>query len=181
VARAYYEVPEEYIRRKVWARWDSRLVRIYNQRFEQITVLARLPPGQFSSCLSTRGMRASVERTAEYWLNRVALIGEHTGEWASGVISNRGPQGIRVLLGLLSLTGKHSSLEIERACELAVSHGAYRLRDLRRLLVTPNRQETFSFLESHPLIRDMSEYGAFLRKVQTEKAVTEGKEAIGHE
>lgn len=178
VAKAYYEVPEEYIRRKVWVRWDSRLVRVYNHRFEQLAVLARLPPGQFSSCLSTRGMRTGVEETAKYWFRRVSLIGEQTEKWASGVIGSRGPQGIRVLMGLLSLTGRHSSLQIERACELAVAHGSYRLRDLRRLLVSPERQETFSFLESHPLIRDISEYGAFLRKVQTEKAGMERKEAL---
>jgi len=181
VARAYYEVPEEYIRRRVWVRWDSRLVRIYNRRFEQIAVFARLLPGRFSGCLSTRGRRGSMEETTEYWLDRATLIGEQAGKWAAGVIGSRGPQGIRVLMGLLSLSRKHTGGKIEQACEQAVRHGAYRLRDLRRLLEAPSRQETFAFLETHPLIRDISEYGAFLRKAQTHKAVNEAKEAVGHE
>src|SRR6266513_1578351 len=36
VRRAYYSVPPEYVGRQVWARWESRVVRIYNQRREQI-------------------------------------------------------------------------------------------------------------------------------------------------
>ena len=171
VENAYYEVPEEYIGRKVWVRWDTRLVRVFNQRFEQIAVIARLEPGKFSRCLSTRGMRSSVEQTSQYWLKRAARFGKHTEQWATGVLGERGPLGIRVLLGLFSLSSKHSTRAIERACEQAVSLGAYRLRDLRRLLALPVRQETFTFLESHPLIRDISEYGALLQRVQEEKAV----------
>jgi hypothetical protein len=34
--RAYYSVPPEYVGGKVWARWESRLVRIFNQRREVI-------------------------------------------------------------------------------------------------------------------------------------------------
>ncbi|NIO76199.1 MAG: IS21 family transposase, partial [Armatimonadetes bacterium] len=47
VARAYYSVPPEYLGREVWARWDSRLVRIYNHRFEQIAAHSRVEPGRF--------------------------------------------------------------------------------------------------------------------------------------
>ncbi len=178
VARAYYEVPEEYIGRKVWTRWDSRLVRVYNQRFEQIAVLARLAPGRFSDCLSTQGRRTSVERTATHWINRAARIGKHAEQWAVGVIENRGPRGIRVLMGLSSLTRKHDPGEIEKACALAVSYGTYRLRDVRRLLCNPTPQETFAFLESHPLIRDLTEYGDYLRSLQIATSITKGKEVV---
>ncbi|HUT75546.1 MAG TPA: hypothetical protein VM221_12025 [Armatimonadota bacterium] len=33
VERSYYSVPPEYLAREVWVRWDSRVVRIYNDRF----------------------------------------------------------------------------------------------------------------------------------------------------
>jgi hypothetical protein len=32
VARSFYEVPAEYIGHQVWVRWDSRCVRVFNQR-----------------------------------------------------------------------------------------------------------------------------------------------------
>src|SRR5215469_12032019 len=38
VDKAYYSVPPEYLARTVWVRWDGRMVRIFNERFEQITV-----------------------------------------------------------------------------------------------------------------------------------------------
>jgi transposase len=41
VARAYYSVPPEYLGREVWARWDSRTVRVFNDQHQQIAVHAR--------------------------------------------------------------------------------------------------------------------------------------------
>jgi transposase len=49
LARAYYSVPPEYVGRKVWVRWESRLVRIYNLRMEQIALHTRAEPGKFST------------------------------------------------------------------------------------------------------------------------------------
>src|SRR5262249_16095561 len=34
VDKAYYSVPPEYLGRAVWVRWDTRIVRILNHRFE---------------------------------------------------------------------------------------------------------------------------------------------------
>jgi hypothetical protein len=49
VEHAYYSVPPEYLARQVWVRWDTRLVRIFNDRMEQMRVHARQEPGRFSS------------------------------------------------------------------------------------------------------------------------------------
>ena len=49
VAKAYYSVPPEYLGRTVWVRWDARLVRVFNQRLEQIAVHVRHEPGRFST------------------------------------------------------------------------------------------------------------------------------------
>src|SRR5271154_6366352 len=42
VAKAYYSVPPEYLARRVWVRWDGRLVRIFNERMEPITTHVRV-------------------------------------------------------------------------------------------------------------------------------------------
>jgi len=47
--RAYYSVPPEYVGRQVWARWESRLVRVFNQRREVIAVHVRAEPGKFAT------------------------------------------------------------------------------------------------------------------------------------
>lgn len=49
VAKAYYSVPPEYLGRRVWVRWDQRLVHVFNHRFEQIAVHPRREPGRFST------------------------------------------------------------------------------------------------------------------------------------
>ena len=49
VQRAYYSVPPEYVGRQVWVRWESRLVRVFNQRREQIALHALAEPGKFST------------------------------------------------------------------------------------------------------------------------------------
>ena len=49
VAKAYYSVPPEYLGRTVWVRWDARLVRIFNHRWEQVALHVRHEPGRFST------------------------------------------------------------------------------------------------------------------------------------
>ena len=75
-----------------------------------------------------------IERGAAYLLSKVSLIGPHTRQWAEAMVGARGIEGTRVLLGLLSLTKKHPSESLEKACEIALSHGAFRLRTIRQLL-----------------------------------------------
>jgi transposase len=165
VAKAYYEVPAEYIGRDVWVRWDDRLVRIFNKELEQITILARRAPGQFSSCLGPRGRMTTIERDAAFWLGKAARMGDSCGEWALAVMSERGPHAIRLIQGLLAMRKKYTTAAIGDACKLALSHGAYRLRDLRELIKRPVRQDNFEFMAEHPLIRDMDEYRSFLDAV----------------
>ena len=162
VAKAYYSVPPEYLGHTLWVRWDLRLVRIFNGRMEQIAVHVRQEPGRFSTQDQhiAAEKRSGVERGAVWLLSRVRLIGEHAARWAENMLNMRGIEGIRVLQGLLSLAGRHDAAAIERACEVAVSHGAYRLRTIRQLLKRDApAQETFDFLQEHPIIRSLSDYG----------------------
>jgi cytochrome c553 len=58
-----------------------------------------------------------------------------------------------------ALAGKHPAAELERVCQIALSHGAYRLRTLRELLKRQAApQQAFEFLVEHPIIRPLSDY-----------------------
>jgi len=71
----------------------------------------------------------------------------------------RGVEGVRVLVGLKALAGKHEPEALEKACETALTHGAYRLRSIRQLLARQAPQQCqFDFLEEHPIIRPLSDY-----------------------
>jgi len=162
VAKAYYSAPPEYLGRTLWVRWDLRLVRVFNGRMEQIAVHVRQEPGRFSTQDQhiASQKRSGVERGAVYLLRRARMIGERAGRWAEAMVQARGIEGVRVLQGLLSLTHRHDAEAIERACETAFSHGAYRLRTIRQLLKRDApEQETFEFLDEHPIIRSLSDYG----------------------
>ncbi|HLE36045.1 MAG TPA: hypothetical protein VI699_02755 [Candidatus Acidoferrales bacterium] len=155
-------MPPEYLGRTLWVRWDLRLVRIFTSHMEQIAVHVRQEPGRFSTQDQhiADQKRSGVERGAVHLLGRARLIGEHTARWAEAMIQTRGIEGVRVLQGLLSLTHRHDSEAIERACEVAFSHGAYRLRTIRQLLKRDApEQKTFEFLDEHPIIRPLSDYG----------------------
>src|SRR6266567_3875448 len=47
--RAYYSVPPEYVGRSIWVRRETRLVRAYNTRREQIALHAEAEPGKFTT------------------------------------------------------------------------------------------------------------------------------------
>lgn len=167
VAKAYYSVPPEYLSREVWARWDARLVRIFNCRWEQIAVHVRHEQGRFS----TQGQHVpkekinGVERGAEYLLGKVGFIGEQSHQWAQAMLHARGIEGTRVLQGLLALSQKHSSQTLEKACESALSHGCFYLRTIRRLLQRQgDLQEPLPFLDEHPLIRPLDDYAAIVAR-----------------
>jgi hypothetical protein len=140
---------------------------VYNQRFEQIKSFSRLPRGAFSSCLPSRLRQLTAGRDLDSLLEQAGRMGMQCGKWAHALIENRGPLAIRVLMGLLSMKKKHSPQSIDRACGLALSHGIYRLRGIRRLMEIPTEHGTFEFMDSHPLIRDMAEYEVFMKNLLT--------------
>ena len=171
VEKAYYEVPQEYIQRDVWVRWDGRLVRVFNERFEQVAVHARVEQGRFSHGEQTtsRGRLLGVERSAAWLVQKAIRIGPHCGAWADAVLAHRGVEGIRPLYGLLALCRVYPSARIDRSCAQALTESRFLLRELKALLDVPQlEQETLPFLESHPLIRDIAEYGQFLHDLDPE-------------
>ena len=66
--RAYYSVPPEYVGRQVWVRQESRLLRVYNTRREQIALHALAQPGKFTTDLVHlhSNQRHLIERGADY-------------------------------------------------------------------------------------------------------------------
>jgi transposase len=173
VGKAYYSAPPEYLGRRVWARWDARLVRIFNQRFEQIAVHVRQEPGRFSTHAQHLAPEkiSGLERGAGYLLGKIRDIGPHTHQWAEAMLHARGIEGTRVLQGVLSLTRRHPSESLENACETALSYGAFHLRTLRQLIARrADQQTTLPFLAEHPIIRPLADYAGVVAAALGRKA-----------
>jgi transposase len=174
VERAYYSVPPEYLTRRVWVRWDARMVRVFNDRMEPVAVHVRHEPGRFSTLpVHIAAEKISgVERGAAWHLARARRLGPHSACWAEAVIEIRGVEGVRVLIGLLGLAERHPTAAIERACEIASSYGSYRLRTIRALIARDApKPETMSFMSEHPMIRPLADYGRFVHDASQQEEI----------
>jgi transposase len=158
--RAYYPVPPEYVGSRIWVRQQNQLIYLYNERHEQIAVHAAAEPGKFTTDphhIHSR-KRHIIERGKDHLLDQCRLIGSFTGTWAEAMMQVRGPQGLRVMQGLLRLADQYPALSLEQAARIATHHGTWRLSDLKRLLELPGNVVQLDFLDTHPLIRPMEAY-----------------------
>jgi len=162
VAKAYYSAPPEYVGRRLWARWDARTVRLFNDQWRQLAVHAKAEPGRFRTAAQhiPKEKVSAVERGTDALLRQIATIGPHTRQWSEAATQVRGVEAVRVLVGLKALAGKHDAAALEQACQAALAHGAHRLRTIRQLLKrgVEVQQQQFDFLEEHPIIRPLSDY-----------------------
>jgi hypothetical protein len=175
VDKSYYSVPPEYLGRTLWVRWDARLVRVYNAKMDLVCTHARQPEGKFSTHREHIASEkfSPVERGADWLLRKTSVIGPHTKAWTSGLVAHRGIQAVRVLHGLLNLSHKHRSQAIEQACQTAHANGCYRLKSIRQLIKHgADQQQSLEFLDEHPLIRNLSEYGNLVRVDFRKEALT---------
>lgn len=162
VDKSYYSVPPEFLGRTVWVRWDARVVRVFDRDLRQIAIHPRREPGRFATQPAhiAAEKRGGIERGTAWWLKKAHLIGASAGRWAEAVIRERGVHGVRLLMGLVSLAQRHRDVQIDDACRIAQTHGAHRLRDIRTLLKrAAPPQEQFEFIQQHPLIRSLDDYG----------------------
>ena len=169
VEKAFYEAPPELIGREIWVRWDSRCVRIFNERMEQVGMHTRLEAGKFSRSLGAGGFSVPVLSSCRYWVSRAAVLGEPCGQWAQQALDARGPESLRSIMGLCGLIKKHSPAALNAACAKALKSGTHRLKDIRRLIGEQSEQTAFSFVESHPLIRDLTIYSNFINHHQQDR------------
>lgn len=149
------------------SRWDGRTVRLLNIDLEQIAFYVQSEKGKFntkSEHIASEKINA-VERGAAYLLRKTFILGVFTQRWCQAMLAERGIAGTRVLQGLLALSGKHRSDQIEQACDVALRHGEFRLRTIRRLIDRQVPvQQLMPFLEEHEMIRPLSDYDAFVHE-----------------
>jgi hypothetical protein len=168
VNHTYYSVPPEYLGCDVFIRYDSRILRVFNANMKCIATHVIGDPGTFrtnSGHISGRKI-AAIEKGIEHFLRKTRRIGPEACRWAEAVVESRGVEACRVLQGLLSLSRKFSTDEINRACDIAWRSRSFNYRTLRKLLEAKRAasQTVMDFMDSHPIIRELDEYGDFIRE-----------------
>jgi hypothetical protein len=92
-------------------------------------------------------------------LRKAWVIGDGAGAWAKAMLAERGIPGTRVLNGLLSLRKQHTPAAISRGCRNALEAQEFSLKGLRQHIAnTSEEQQNLTFMQEHPLIRQMKEY-----------------------
>jgi hypothetical protein len=73
VDKAYYSLPPEYLGYTLWVRWDSRVVRVFNEQMELICTHATQTPGRFRTLAEHLASEKihPIERGTEWLLNAV--------------------------------------------------------------------------------------------------------------
>lgn len=167
IDRAFYSTPPEYVGREVWARWDARTVRLFDNDFHLIAMFARSEQGKFNTKtqhIATEKIN-SVERGGAYLLKKAGSIGVASTRWSQAMLREKGIAGHRVLQGLIALTNKYRCDQIEQACDIAWRHGDFHLRTIRKLIARGGPvQELMPFLEDHELIRPLADYDRFVHE-----------------
>jgi hypothetical protein len=133
---------------------------------EQIIVHAQVEPGKYQTLQEHihPHKRSTIEKGTVWMLRRASLIGPHADQWAQAMLQARGIPGIRVLVGLLNLTHHYDSNSIDKACEIALTHNAFRLKTIRGLIQRGGpKQRELEFIDEHPIIRSMSDYEAVVK------------------
>ena len=85
-------------------------------------------------------------------------MGTDADRWARAMLTARGIEGIRVLQGFVTLAKNYPPTVINRASEIALAGGLFRLRPVRELCKRLGHDERSEFTDAHPIIRPLSEY-----------------------
>jgi hypothetical protein len=149
------------------------MVRLLNDRMEQIGCHARLEPGKFSRCLGVRGLHGTIKESADYWRSRAAALGEAAGRWARRALDARGAEALRSIMGLCQLAEERRASDVNAACAKAMdaAAGLPSFRTIKHLLEAGDQapgQLQMELRESDPIIRPLSAYSDFIRSQASE-------------
>lgn len=141
VARALYSVPTRYLRKRVRARADKKIVKIYF-RTDLIKVHARQPPGGRSTDPHDYpvGKAAYALRSVDALLARAREKGLHVGLFAERILAGPLPWArMRQGYALLRLCDKYGTGHVEAVCQSALAFDVVDVGRITRMLKTAMR------------------------------------------
>ncbi len=141
VALALYSVPTLYLGKKVRARADKRLVRIYFGT-ELIKVHPRRPPGGRSTDVTDypAEKQGYALRSVDRVLAQARARGEHIGRYGERILAGPLPWArMRAAYSLLRLCDKHGAGRVEAVCQSALAFDVIDVRRIKRMLQTAAR------------------------------------------
>jgi transposase len=159
---AFYSAPPRYVGNSVVVHAGRLWIRIIDPHTKQCTR---------EHITTERGRRRTVESDlpkqtppqVHRLVAHVAAAGPSCRDFAQAIESERGALALRPLFGLCDLLKRHGPERVDRACALALSAGALRLRFLRKVLNIEN--VPLPLLQQHDVIESISTYRAHFAKL----------------
>jgi hypothetical protein len=136
VLRALYSVPSLYLSKKVRARADKKLVRIYFGT-ELIKVHPRQLPGGRSTDVNDypAEKQAYALRSIDRVIAQAKEQGEHIGHYAERILEGALPWArMRAAYALLRLCEQHGAGRVEAVCQSALAFDVIDVKRLKRML-----------------------------------------------
>jgi len=151
--RSYYSLPTRYIGRQVWARGDTRRVKIFLQN-ELIKFHARAErPGTWRTDLTDYPPQklAYLMATPTYCRAKAGQVGPKTEALVKAILSDHAMRNLRKAQAILRLADKYGSPSMEAAAERALFFGNFLYRSLKLIVEKGWGLKTPVSSESPPL------------------------------
>lgn len=159
VRGSFYPVPVHLVNEQVRVRFDAHLVRV----FHSDTLVAchrRLAPGHWAPRPGGSSLELTSTQKAfqESLLSRCERVGADLRAWAEAALADRGVRALRTIQGVLELVRKHPRERVLHAARTARNHGAFRVRDLKRLTENASGPIERDLITTHESIRPLTDY-----------------------
>jgi hypothetical protein len=164
VDRAYYEAPPGRIGQQLHVQWDDRCVRLLDPHtHELLREHYRLSPGRYTP--RSKGSPRTPPTTLDL-LGRSHKAGKHIGVLCAAIHQHEGENGVRRILGILSLARCRGAAAVDHACGAALEIGVPTYRFVRRYL---DHQPALplTLRQVDPLIRELTHYRTMIERMAT--------------
>jgi len=158
---SYYEAKPGRIGEELSVQWDGHCVRMLDpETKELLREHRRIGRGRYTP--RTKG--AKTPPTTLELLGRAQRAGKNLGRLAQEIHRKEGENGVRQVLGLLSLAKKHGPVQTDQACATAIEIGVTSYRFVRRYL---ERQPELPLTvrQVDPLIRELTHYRDVIERI----------------
>lgn len=156
VAASYYAPPPGFIGRTLRVQWDDIRVRLIDPR-TGLLLREHLRADRGRHRMLKEDAPSRTPPGVHSIIERAHGIGASTGVIAEAIYAEHKHEGVRRILGLVSLGKRYGTLAVERAAEVALAAGAPTYRAVKTY-VSRHHDAPLALRQIDPLIRGLTEY-----------------------